>query len=120
MTIMLIDDNPLILKGLELLIVGLELNVIAVTCEGAAVAALGDGPAPALIISDWHLAGGRTGGQAVSRIRQTFGRDIPAIVVTADTSQENLEAIRPLNCMVLHKPIEPEQLKDAIQKILAG
>lgn len=119
MTIMLIDDNPLILKGIELLVVGLGFNAIAVTCESEAVAALSGGPAPALIISDWHLAGGRTGGQAVSRIRQTFGRDIPAIVVTADTSRENREAIRTLDCLVLYKPVEPDQLKDAIEKILA-
>ena len=68
------------------------------------------GQAPALVISDFHLLNGSNGIEAVAAIRVDLGVDIPAFIVTGDTSKIVQDDRRLDNCVVLRKPVGPDLL----------
>ena len=53
---------------------------------------------PILLISDFHLLDGSTGVEAVSLIREFYGAEIPAFIVSGDTSKVVKEARLLDNC----------------------
>jgi signal transduction histidine kinase/ActR/RegA family two-component response regulator len=70
------------------------------------------------IISDYRL--NQTDGVTmIHKLRETFNDDIPAMIVTADTSPSHIERLTQLNIPVLHKPISFAQVIDAIEQRLA-
>jgi PAS domain S-box-containing protein len=66
--------------------------------------------APALIVSDFHLLDGSTGIEAVSNIREHYALNIPAFIVTGDTSKIVKEAQTVDNCTLLNKPVNTARL----------
>ena len=69
--------------------------------------------APSLIVSDFHLADGSTGIEAVTDIRNHYALDIPAFIVTGDTSKIVKEAQTVENCTILNKPVNTGRLLSA-------
>ena len=65
---------------------------------------------PSLIISDFHLLDGSTGVEAVQGIRDFYSVNIPAFIVSGDTSKVVKEA-RPVdNCTLMSKPVNTSRL----------
>mgnify|MGYP001825847882 FL=1 len=65
---------------------------------------------PSLLISDFHLLDGSTGVEAVVGIREHYGVNIPAFIVSGDTSKVVKEA-RPVdNCTLMSKPVNTSRL----------
>lgn len=117
--IAVIDDEILIAMALEQLVNGWGYRTVAACSEDDVVAKLDGSPAPSLLLVDWRLRHGRTGGEAVTRLRERFGWMIPAIVVTGETSPERLREISELGCPVLHKPVAATVLKTLMADALA-
>ncbi|MGB5163853.1 MAG: ATP-binding protein [Woeseiaceae bacterium] len=65
---------------------------------------------PALIISDFHLLDGSTGVEAIASIRQHYGADIPAFIVSGDTSKVVKDARPVHNCTMMNKPVDTARL----------
>lgn len=65
---------------------------------------------PVLLISDFHLLENSTGVEAVRRIREHFDRNIPAFIVSGDTSKVVKEARLIENCALMSKPIDTRRL----------
>lgn len=66
--------------------------------------------APALIVSDFHLLDGSTGVEAVMDIRAHYGLNIPAFIVSGDTSKVVKDA-RPVdNSTLMSKPVNTGRL----------
>jgi len=65
---------------------------------------------PVLLISDFHLADGSTGVEAVSRIREFFDVEIPAFIVSGDTSKAVKDARLLENCTLMSKPVNTARL----------
>ena len=65
---------------------------------------------PALLISDFHLLDGSTGVEAVSSIREFFESNIPAFIVSGDTSKVVKDARLLDNCTLMCKPIDTNRL----------
>ena len=77
--------------------------------------------APDLIISDFHLADGSTGIEAVAILRDAFDQEIPAFIVTGDTSKLIDEARTVENCIIVNKPVNTDELLDnAVAAIETG
>ncbi len=74
---------------------------------------------PAIILADYHLDGGETGIEAIKQIRDLKGMSIPAILITADHTQETSETARRHNCEILHKPVKPAELRALMQHLVA-
>jgi len=71
------------------------------------------------ILSDYRL-GERDGIYFIQRLREEFNEDIPACIVTADTSPKHLQLFDQLNIHVLYKPIQIQAIDSFISKSLAS
>ena len=70
-----------------------------------------------LIISDYRLQT-TTGDTVIQTLRESFNEEVPAIIVTADTSPSHILHFQQLNIPVLHKPASFQQIVDAAEKAL--
>jgi CheY-like chemotaxis protein len=73
---------------------------------------------PDLIISDYRLPEGRTGIEAIARVRSEFGVSIPAFLVSGDTHSEPLRRARASGYHLLHKPVDPMTLRAMVDRML--
>jgi DNA-binding response OmpR family regulator len=69
------------------------------------------------ILSDYRLET-TTGDLIIQQLRDSFGVDIPAIIITADTSPQHILLFKELNIEVLYKPVGYSEIIDAIQVLL--
>jgi len=75
---------------------------------------------PDLIISDYHLLDGSTGIEAIAMIRNEYGTDIPAFIVTGDTTKMVQQAKLTPNCIIMNKPVDTDQLLKAARTAIAS
>lgn len=78
---------------------------------------LADIPKLDFILSDYRL-GERNGIFFIQKLREEFNEDIPACIVTADTSPQHLQLFDQLNIHVLYKPIDIQSIEAFISKSL--
>ncbi len=76
--------------------------------------------APELVVSDYRLGPEGTGLQLIERLRDEFNEAIPALVITGDTGAEVLREVVAGECALLHKPVQPEALQQAVDRLLAA
>ena len=74
---------------------------------------------PDLVVSDYRLGPDGTGLQLIERLRDEFNEAIPAMVVTGDTGAEVLREVVAGDCTIVHKPVQPEALQQAVGRLLA-
>jgi signal transduction histidine kinase len=77
------------------------------------------GRAPDLILCDFRLRDGHTGVEAVQLLRDTFGSQIPAALLTGDTAADTIQTIQASKLQVLHKPLKPAKLRAFLSHLLA-
>jgi len=73
---------------------------------------------PALIIADYRLREDKTGDEAIALIRDELNRDIPALIITGDTSPERVREAAQSGTRLLHKPVTPNVLVAAVRELL--
>ena len=120
--IMLIEDDIKVANawGLLLEAEGFRVATAASAIEAAAVVQHMS-TAPDLIISDFHLLDGSTGVEAVAMVREAYDRNIPAFIVTGDTSKMVQAARTTENCIIMNKPVNTDQLlQNAVHAIESG
>ncbi|WP_303786657.1 ATP-binding protein [Azovibrio restrictus] len=61
-------------------------------------------------VTDFRMPGERNGIELLDSIRRLRGGPIRALIVTGDTSMEQIDAFAAAGWPVLHKPIDPQQL----------
>jgi signal transduction histidine kinase/CheY-like chemotaxis protein len=69
------------------------------------------------ILCDYRLSQ-TTGDLLIGKIRENYNEDIPAIIVTADTTPSHIHLFAALNVQVLHKPISFQEIAQAIERII--
>jgi two-component system, sensor histidine kinase len=117
----LIDDEPLVLKGLSLVMEQLGWAVVAAESVEEALRRLIRQPdRPALVIADYRLRGGRTGVEAILSIRSVYGADVPAFLLTGDTYPDRLREALRSGFTLLHKPISFGELTSQLAAMAAG
>lgn len=117
--IVVVDDEPSILEGLELLLDGWGYGVL--TALGLAqlrerLPALS--AVPRLVLADHQLSTDETGAQVVELVRAHAGSAIPAIMLTGDTTPEREAEALALGCQLLHKPVQVAALREAVEALL--
>jgi CheY-like chemotaxis protein len=73
---------------------------------------------PDLLISDYRLADGKTGIEAITRLRASLGSAIPAFLVSGDTAPERLRQARAEGYLLLHKPVSPMTLRTTLNRLV--
>jgi len=115
----LIDDDALAREAMRGLISSWGCEVVS--AASAAEAALKLAPyrrMPDLIVSDYRLADGATGVQAIAQLRSVFGAQIPACLVTGDTSSDVMREIESAGFHTLTKPVAPLRLRALVSQML--
>jgi len=119
--ILIIDDAPIVLEGASGLLGKWGYSVVTAASDEAALVQLDErDQRPDLIISDYHLANGRTGIEAIERIDAAFGASIPAILISGDTAPERLRDARDKGYILLHKPVDPMRLRAVMHQLFKG
>ena len=109
--VVLIEDNVNVANawGLLLEAEGYSVATAASATETRALIKHLD-EVPVLIVSDFHLLDGSTGVEAVSEIRKFYDQNIPAFIVSGDTSKVVKDA-RPVdNSTLMSKPVNTARL----------
>lgn len=119
--VLVIDDEPDVRESMEMLLESWGHEVLAAASAEDALGRLNQwGRVPELIVADYRLQNGKTGGEAIRRVEQGLGleRKLPAIIVTGDTAPERLQQARALGHGLLHKPVRADVLRRAIDDAL--
>jgi signal transduction histidine kinase/CheY-like chemotaxis protein len=110
--VLVIDDDPLVLEGMSGIFRKWGCRVVTADSDRKALeAATGQGDVPDLIISDYHLANGRTGIETIEWLRGELSAPIPAFLISGDTDPATLHEAKVKGFHLLHKPVNPMALR---------
>ena len=116
--IVMIEDDPAVKSGLEVLLKSWGASVIAFdslqACRHWAEAAEPSMLKPDLIIADDRLESGHTGIEAIRALRGMLDRPIPAIVVTGSVLSNHEREAQEHDFHLLLKPVVPNKLRAMI------
>jgi CheY-like chemotaxis protein len=115
--VLVIDNDPSILSGMEALLENWGLDVVTARDPGDSAALAGLALGPTLIIVDYHLDDALTGEAAIETLRAKAGRAIPAMVITADRSEATKALLASRSLPILNKPIKPAQLRALLRQM---
>ncbi|WP_390897274.1 NahK/ErcS family hybrid sensor histidine kinase/response regulator [Pseudomonas grimontii] len=114
-----LDNDAAICAGMRTLLEGWGCQVITALSEQDLARQVDNYHAEAdLLIADYHLDNDQNGVDAVARINGRRGRAIPALMITANYSNELKLQIRELGHTLMHKPVRPMKLKTAMSHLL--
>jgi Na+/proline symporter/signal transduction histidine kinase/CheY-like chemotaxis protein len=117
LTVLVIDNEPAILEGMESLLGGWGARVILARSAAQAIAAFEASAAQiGAVIADYHLHR-EDGLMVVETIRARAGRPIPAILISADRSVRVQELAAAANVQYLRKPVRPAALRAVLSQL---
>lgn len=117
-TIAIVEDEIEIRDGMRTLLESWRCTVVSADSGAQLFAQLLDAAqAPDLIISDYRLPGGENGAGVIAALREEFNRDVPALLITGDTSTKPGSADDP-HTLLLYKPVQPARLRAAMRSLL--
>ena len=117
--IVVIDDDPLVLEGMRGILRSWGCRVVAAASDSAALPLLAEEyRQPDLIISDYRLADGKTGIEAIDCLRAALGSTVPAFLISGDTGPERLREATASGYYLLHKPVPPMALRTTLNRLL--
>jgi len=118
--ILLVEDEPGVRNAMRML---LKLEGYQVTVAASYEDALGrlrDGERLDLVVTDYHLDGGRTGTEVIAAAREILGPSCKAILVTGDTSSAVREMQGDASLRITSKPINSDELLALVRDLLAA
>lgn len=117
--ILVIDNDPEILHSMGALLNQWHCDVVLAIDYKGAVEALNQ-QIPDLIIVDLHLDNNVTGLQVVEQLRHDFKVEVPAVLITADYTDQEQELRKKLQIPLLTKPVRPGKLRAVLSQQLRG
>jgi len=118
--VLVIEDDEAIRGGLTLLLEEWGYQALAAAGAEQAVRLVRqlDLP-PDLILSDLHLGDSPDGICAIDVVRRECGCEVPAILVTGDTSHEEVQRATDSGHPVLFKPVQPRKLLNTLRALVS-
>jgi DNA-binding NtrC family response regulator len=114
-----VDDEVLIRDAMSQLFMQWGSKYIVTDClENAKNELRKSDAAPDIIIADYRLRNEATGIEFIKSIRSQYKKNIPAIIVTGDTSACRLNEADSYNAELIHKPVKPAKLRLVIEDML--
>ena len=116
--IVVVEDEPAVREGLEVLLKGWGATVAAfeslAACKEWALQAQQEAQQPDLAIVDYRLDHSHTGIDALVALREQFGESLPAIMVTGSTTASLDAEAQKHDFHLLIKPVVPNKLRAMI------
>ena len=115
-TILLVEDDPSVRVSMERFFRVEGYRLVGVESLDQALSVIGDS-APELLITDYHLPGGKTGLDVIDAVRTVLG-PVPAIMLSGDTSSEVAVSPHHQRVRFATKPVDPDRLVSLVQELL--
>ena len=116
--VLVVDDEADARESVELLLK--QWGCLVLTADSGeralALAREHDAP-PDAILSDYRLRNGETGIEVIRSLEREWGAT-PAMLITGDTAPDRLKDAAASGYLLLHKPLNPFRLKQAICRML--
>lgn len=117
--IWVLDNDAAICAGMRTLLESWGCQVVTALSEQDLARQVENYHADAdLLIADYHLDDDKNGVDAVATINARRGSPLPALMITANYSNELKLQMRELGHTLMHKPVRPMKLKTAISHLL--
>ena len=117
-TILLIDDEESIRTGMSELLQTWGYRVLqGGTIAEACTEVRRHAGVIQLVISDLRLANQEDGITAIERVREAYGAPLPALLITGDTSPEQVKRAHESGHQVLFKPVRTRDLHSVLRRI---
>ncbi|HYG88757.1 MAG TPA: PAS domain S-box protein [Azospirillum sp.] len=114
---MVVDDDAIVLMGLAAMLREWDFDVLAAASADEAMKRLEEAARPPdILIVDYRLRAGKIGTEAVVRVRERYGQDVPGIIVTGEIGAEPQNDAIALGLGLMHKPVTPRILKAALAR----
>ncbi|MCV0396489.1 MAG: hybrid sensor histidine kinase/response regulator [Rhizobiaceae bacterium] len=119
--VLLLENDAAVSEAMTSLLARWHCDVRFAASRGEAFARLATETdwRPDIIVADQHLDHGDLGTRTVEALRETFGRRIPALLVTADASDAVAATARASGIELMRKPVKPAELRALIAHLLA-
>jgi signal transduction histidine kinase len=114
LTVLLVEDDAEVRNAMELTLRrwGCEA-MLAASLEEARALLARSARRPDVLLSDLRLGEGANGIETIDALRAQLG-ELPAAIVTGDIASERLLEVGATGLPVLHKPVQPEALRDLL------
>jgi len=117
--VVLVDDESAILRGMAELFDNWHIDLVTARSADEALQWLDTiGRVPDVIVSDYRLPDDTDGIEVITRLRQKYDRNIPAILVTGDTAPDTILRISQAGFPLLHKPLRPAKLRALLTHLI--
>lgn len=117
--VLVIDDDVAIQHAMRELLLSWGLEVLVADSGVAMLAHMASREGrPRLIICDSGLRNGESGVDVVRSLRAACADDIPAVLISGDTSPERLREAEASGFLFLHKPVPHGKLRAAVGNVL--
>ncbi|MEQ1648748.1 MAG: NahK/ErcS family hybrid sensor histidine kinase/response regulator, partial [Hyphomicrobiaceae bacterium] len=117
LSVLCIDNDPTILRGMQTLLGGWGCHVTTAASGEAALRGMVETMSqPDVLLVDFHLDTG-SGIEAIAIVRGYLGQDVPAIIITADNSAPLQRLVRDGGFGLLRKPVKAAALRAALTQI---
>ncbi|MBW4050701.1 MAG: response regulator [Proteobacteria bacterium] len=117
-SILLVEDDPDVRNATRMLLRTEGYRVTAAASVAEAVRSLQENRRTDLLVTDFHLAGGETGVQVISRLREELGATLKAVLITGDTSSAIKELAHDPNLRIVSKPVQAEAFLELVRVLL--
>jgi len=119
MHVLVIDDERQVLQSMKHMLEGWGAEVMLAESARDALKAIAlSSVAPDVVLSDYRLRNNDTGVDAVATIRESLELDLPAVIITGDTSPERLKEVTRAGIEVMHKPVDPDELLSTLNTLV--
>lgn len=117
--VVVVDDDASIVEGLSILLESWGYRVLrSLALDDLSKRLTGSTGQPGLVIADHFLPAGGTGLQAVEMVRRHAGTEVPAIILTGDTTPDRRNEAEAMRCRLLHKPVQVAPLREAVESLI--
>ncbi|WP_439135154.1 PAS-domain containing protein, partial [Pseudomaricurvus sp.] len=117
LSVLCIDNEAVILAGMQSLLEQWGCEVIVASDLREALSLWPKATAPDLVLADYHL-NEETGLDVLEALRYHWQQPLPAVVISADNSDEMRDQVQQAGCLFLAKPVQPAALRTLMRRAL--
>ncbi len=116
--VLLVEDDPSVRSATRLLLRSEGYAVSAAASVSEALQQLAGMRRVDLLLTDYHLSPEETGMHLVARARELLGFQVPAVLITGDTSSAMRELSATPKLRIASKPLKAEELLGTMRELL--
>jgi signal transduction histidine kinase/CheY-like chemotaxis protein len=117
---LVIDDEPAVRHGMRTLLEAWGCRVTVASGRAEAEQLLERYKLTVdVIVADFRLRQHENGIETVRRLRERIGEPVPALLISGDTAAERLREAQESGLPLLHKPVAPDKLREALLNALS-